>query len=78
MNKQTLCNYCLLEGIRKMAKEKKKKVTILADTSWSIKGLNVYVHPPSVIIHKLNGGEDGERAVYRIAWVKKIENHCSC
>ena len=69
MSKQRLCNYCLLELIRKGAKAKRKKVTILADTSWEMNGLNIYVHPPSVVIHKLKGGEDCERAKYRQAHI---------
>lgn len=78
MSKLTLCSYCLLKVIRKSAKAKKKEVTIVADTAWGMGGLNVYVHPPSVVISKLEGGEDGERAVYHAARVKKIEDHCSC
>ena len=78
MSKRTLCNYCLLKVIRKSAKAKKKEVTILPDPAWGMRGVNVYVHPPSVVIHKLSGGEDGERAKYRWSWMAKIEDHCTC
>lgn len=72
------CNYCRLKKIQEVARKKNNKVTILADTSWIMGGVNIYVHPPSIIISKLYGGEDGERAVYRYAWMKKINKHCSC
>ena len=78
MSKRTMCNYCLLKAIRRIAKAKKKKVTIIADPAWGMGGLNVYVHLPSVVIHELKDGEDGERAKYRWAWMKKIEAHCTC
>lgn len=78
MSKHTLCNYCLLKIIRRAAKAKKKKVTILANPVWGMRGFNVYVHIPSVTIHKLKGGEDGERSKYRLVWMAKIEDHCTC
>lgn len=79
MSKQTLCNYCLLKVIRKLAKAKKKKVTILVNAPWRMVGVNIYVHPPSVVIHTLKGGEDGERAKYRWSCLKgKIGDSCSC
>lgn len=78
MNKRSLCNYCLLQLIRRSAKAKKKKVTILADAVWKVRGFNIYVHPYSIIIPELKGGEEGERAKYRQAWMKSIEDHCSC
>ena len=73
-----LCNYCLLKKIRKSAKKAGKKVTVLRDAAWGLGGVNVYVHPPSVNIKSLQGGEDGERAKYRRAWLAEVSTHCVC
>lgn len=73
-----ICSYCALKKARKKAEVDKKEVTVLNDTSWIVGGVNIYVHPPSVVIHDLPGGEDGERAVYRWSWFKQIEDHCTC
>ena len=72
------CNYCKLKKIKEDAKKRNKAVTVLADASWGVGGLNVYVHLPSVKINKLEGGEDGERAKYRWLWMKELGKHCSC
>lgn len=75
MSKQTLCNYCLFKIIRRAARAKKKKVTIIADPVWGMRGFNVYVHIPSVTIHKL---KCSERVKYHRGWMAKIEDHCTC
>jgi hypothetical protein len=61
-----------------MAKAKNNKVTILHDAAWGLGGVNVYVHPKSVIIDKLKGGEDGERSKYRVAWFYELSESCCC
>ena len=73
------CNYCTFRRIRKSAKEKGFKVTILNDAKWHPGGgKNVYVHPRNIQIHKLGGGEDGEREKYRVAWMMEIPETCQC
>ena len=74
----SLCNYCVLRSIRRRAR-KDEKVTILRDSKWhGGLGVNVYVHPKQINIRKLPGGEDGERAQYRVAWLMELPNRCEC
>ena len=74
----TTCNFCDLRDIRLQAKKENQKVTVLADAIWGMGGLNVYVHPKDVNVAKLEGGEDGERAKYRVSWMKEIPSNCEC
>ena len=74
----TQCNYCSLKAIRREAKAKGKKVTVLNDAKWGMGGFNIYVHPPDINIRKLTGGEDGAREKYRSAWMWEIGKHCTC
>jgi hypothetical protein len=78
MSELTSCNYCNLERIKRDAWAKKQKVTVLADARWGMGGCNVYVHPKTVKIHKLEGGEDGPRKKYFVAWMMQITTHCAC
>jgi len=72
------CNYCDLRIIKRNAKASGKSVTVLEDATWGLGGKNVYVHPPSVKIEDLPGGEDGERKQYRVAWFMSIPVQCVC
>lgn len=74
----SICNYCILQSIKKQAKLKGYKVTILYDAKWGLGGVNVYVHPKSIKISDLSGGEDGERKQYRKAWMMEIPVYCCC
>jgi len=78
MSELTQCNYCSMSRIRRDAKAEKKKVTVLADARWGMGGVNVYVHPCDVNIRKLEGGENGERAKYRVSWMMELSEHCVC
>ena len=78
MGELTRCNFCSLKDIRKRAKEKGGKISILNDARWGMGGKNVYRHPEGINIRNLPGGEDGERAKYRIAWMGEIPNSCQC
>ncbi len=73
-----ICNSCRLKRIKRSAKEEGKKVTILSDARWGMGGVNVYVHPKGINIRNLDGGEDGERAKHRVAWMMEITNSCEC
>lgn len=72
------CNYCTLQRIRRDAKKKGMEVTVLGDADWGMGGKNVYVHPTAVNIAELEGGEDGERKQYRMAWLMSIPDQCVC
>jgi len=78
MSELTSCNYCSLQRIKARAKSENKKVTVLADSTWGLGGLNVYVHPKGIKIKDLIGGEDGERKKYRVSWFMALGNHCEC
>lgn len=78
MSSFTRCNFCSLKIIRKDAKAKNMKVTLMHDAKWGMGGTNVYVHPPDVDIRSLPGGEEGERKKYRWTWMMGIGDHCSC
>jgi hypothetical protein len=73
-----ICNYCILKSIKKEAQKAGFKVTVLHDAVWGFGGVNVYIHPKDVNIRKLPGGEDGERAQYRSAWMMEIGSRCEC
>ena len=78
MSENTTCNFCKLARIRRNAKEKRLKVTVLNDARWGMGGSNVYVHPKEVKIAKLPEGEDGLRSTYRVSWMMEIPNSCRC
>jgi len=78
MSELTPCNFCSLARVKARAKEEGKKVTVLADAKWGLGGYNVYVHPKSVKIADLPGGEDGARSEYRSSWMMEIGNKCGC
>jgi len=64
MSELTRCNYCSLQTIRKEAKKKKLKVTILA--GWH-GGMDVYMHPKNVTRQELRAcpeAPDGGRRKY--------------
>ena len=72
------CNYCHYRGILSNAKIKCLSVTCLRDQDWGLGGLNIYVHPPEIVIKDLPGGADGEREKYRMAWFMYLPDHCAC
>ena len=78
MSELTSCNFCNLGRIRRDAKVKGMKVTILNDASWGMGGSNVYVHPKEIKIEKLDGGENGCRLEFRVSWMMEIPNRCQC
>ena len=78
MGDLTSCNLCKLRAIRRRAKEAGKVVTVLPDATWGMGGVNVYVHPKSVDVRELPGGEDGPRAEYRVSWMMEIPERCEC
>lgn len=78
MSELTSCNYCNLKRIKRAAKAKDYKVTILYDAKWGMGGANVYTHPKYVNIAGLEGGEDGERKNYRSSWMMSIPKECCC
>ena len=78
MGELTSCNYCRLKSIERRAKEQGKKVTVLNDARWGMGGSNVYTHPKKINIKKLEGGEDGPRAEYRVSWMMTIPARCEC
>lgn len=78
MSELTECNYCKLSKIRASVRQSGNKVTLLADAKWGMGGVNVYVHPKAVDIRKLVGGEDGNRAQYRVSWMMEVPDHCCC
>lgn len=72
------CNYCSFQDYKSRAKKKGEKVTVLADAEWGMGGVNVYSHPKDVNIRKLSGGEDDERAQYRVSWMMELPKTCQC
>jgi hypothetical protein len=78
MSELTRCNYCSLEQIKRDAKAEGKSVTVLSDAKWGMGGLNVYVHPKTVDVRALKGGEDGERKKYHVSWFMKLSSSCAC
>ena len=72
------CNYCDVLNIKRKAKESNQIVTVLRDARWGMGGSNVYVHPSSVDVKALPGGEDGRRARYRVMWAMSLPDHCAC
>lgn len=78
MSELTTCNYCNLKRIRRNAKAKGMKVTILRDAHWGMGGENIYVHPREIKIAEFPGGEDGPRSHYFASWMMKIPNKCQC
>jgi hypothetical protein len=78
MSELTSCNFCKLNRIRRDAKAKGLKVTVLNDARWGMGGSNVYVHPKEIKIEKLSGGENGPRSEFRFSWMMEIPNGCRC
>jgi len=78
MSELTQCNCCTLRSIKRNAKAKGMKVTILQDAKWGMGGCNVYVHPKEVNVRKLPGGEDGPRKQYFAAWFMDLTSSCCC
>jgi hypothetical protein len=72
------CNYCHMKFIKNRANRDGMKVTTLRDARWGMGGVNVYVHPASVDIKSIEGGEDGERSKYRQAWFMELTQSCAC
>lgn len=78
MSELTSCNYCSLQRIRADAKRERKRVTVLADARWGMGGVNVYVHPRDVNVRLLDGGEEGPRRKFHVAWFMQLTAHCAC
>jgi hypothetical protein len=78
MSEMTSCNSCKLNQIRRNAKAKGMRVTVLSDARWGMGGENVYVHPKEIKIAKLSVGEDGPRSAYRVSWMMEIPYRCCC
>jgi len=70
MSELTPCNYCTLRRIKRRAEGNDMIVTLLNG--------DVYVHPSSVVIKELSGGEDGEREQYWRTWFMGLTDHCVC
>ena len=77
MSELTQCNYCRLQETRARAKAKRMEVTLLDDLG-VMGGLNVYVHPATVKIRELSGGEDGERKQFSVGWFMELTDYCCC
>jgi len=83
MSELTRCNYCSLRIIRKEAKEKKLKVTLLA--GWH-GGIDAYMHPKNVTRQELQACREktwgdipnSGPGKYWAAWFMEITNHCCC
>lgn len=71
------CNFCTLQRMRR-GLAKGKRLTVLADATWGMGGVHVYIHPEEVDIRKLEGGEDGPRSKYRSAWFMELPERCCC
>ena len=78
MSELTRCNFCSLEQIKREAKKKGQRVTVLPDARWGMGGVNVYVHPKHVNVRVMEGGEDGERRSYHVSWMMQLTAHCCC
>lgn len=78
MSDLTTCNHCSLAAIRRRAKREGKKITILADATWGLGGVNVYVHPRNVDVKKLTAGDKGSRRKYFASWFMELTTHCVC
>lgn len=76
MSELTSCNYCNLKRIKDRAKKDGLEVTLLKDRKYG--GINVYVHPSTVVIDCMPGGENGEREKYYRAWLMALTDHCVC
>ena len=68
------CNYCRLKQICRDAKRDGLKVSVLS----GVVGQIVYVHPTTVRIRALTGGENGSRKRYFSAWLAEVPNGCEC
>jgi hypothetical protein len=75
MSELTRCNFCNLRDIKARAKKRGMKVTLIRDDSFKPGGKNIYVHPPSVNVRKL---EDEPRKEYCVGWMWEIGRSCSC
>ena len=78
MSELTSCNFCNLNRIRRDAKVKGMKVTVLNAVMGGLGGSTVYVHPKEVKIAKLPGWEDGPREKYFVSWMMEIPDRCCC
>lgn len=78
MSDLTPCNYCSLQSIKKRAKEKRQKVTVLYNSKWhSGQGCNVYVHPKNVKLQNIK--EDSElHDKYSVSWFMELSDKCCC
>lgn len=75
MSELTPCNYCTLLRTKARAKKEGKVVTVIADTTTSLGGLNVYVHPKNVKIKEL---APIARETYGGVWFMALTDHCVC
>ncbi|NVM22877.1 MAG: hypothetical protein HWN68_13980 [Desulfobacterales bacterium] len=78
MSELTKCNYCSLQDIRRRAKERGEKVTVLHNSKWWYgKGCNVYVHPKDIDLPNIK--EDSKlHDRYSVAWFAELPDHCCC
>jgi len=69
------CNYCTLRRIKKKAWNKKQRVTKLTGF---MGGIEVFVHPPDVVIEVGAKEEHHPQHKYWVCWLMAIGDHCTC
>lgn len=68
------CNRCTMQNIRERAKKNEQKVTTIG-AGPPLGGVNVYVAPPGVNVHKLS---EKRRESHFCAWFMAIGSFCEC
>jgi hypothetical protein len=72
------CNYCTLEQIKEQAKQTNMVVSTRESDGPAIdgvKGIEVYLHPPTIDIEKLDGHA---REQWWVSWLMEIGTECEC
>lgn len=82
------CNYCLLQAMRKHAANIGDVVTVkrvlhprikAADGVIVFCGVDVFIHPPSVLEEQLEARDLREEPPkYFAAWLAELPDHCCC
>lgn len=74
------CNYCSHRQLKKLAKDKGMKLTIIRETEYALGGVNVFMSPPEITREYLKTLVRGtpEREKYLVAWYMELTDHCCC
>ena len=76
MSELTICNYCTFKECKKMARQKRMKLSKIS-TKWGLGGVDIVMHPKDVKAEDIKK-DKALRDKYFLCWFMDISDSCCC